>query len=195
MTTAAQPLFEPGRVYRTRELRGWSANPTRLAKRMVKEGTLRQAAHGLFYAPRPTRFGLAPPPETEILRGFFEGTPFIISGPPRWNALGLGATALFAATLVYNTKRTGEFQLDGRPYLLRRVLFPEDPPPEYYVVDLIQHHKMAGHSLTDIETQLAASAADGRWDTALLIEMAGQYGTKSTLASVKRALAMVGELQ
>lgn len=190
MTTAAQPLLEPGRVYRTRELRGWSANPTRLAKRMVKEGALRQAAHGLFYAPRPTRFGLAPPSETELLRGFLDDTPFLISGPPRWNALGLGATALFAATLVYNRKRTGAFQLDGRSYLLRRVLFPKGPPPEYFVVDLIQHHKMAGYSLAELEVQLAASAAAGRWNTAVLLEMAARYGTKSTLALVERTIRL-----
>ena len=48
----------------------WSANPARLAKRLTHEGKLRQAAQGLFYAPLPTRFGPAPPDETEILRAF-----------------------------------------------------------------------------------------------------------------------------
>ena len=67
--TAAQPEFEAGRVYRTRELRRWSANPTRLALRLVREGKLRRAAHGLFYVPVPSRFGPAPPAEEEILRG------------------------------------------------------------------------------------------------------------------------------
>lgn len=30
-----------------------------------------------------------------------------------WNALGLGSTSMFAATLVYNTKRTAEFTFDS----------------------------------------------------------------------------------
>ena len=193
MSTAAQPDLQPGRAYRTRDLRRWSANPTRLAKRLVREGKLHQAAHGLFYAPVPSRFGPAPPEETEILRAFFAGSPFIISGPPRWNALGLGATAIFAATLVYNTRRTGEFTFDGRRYLLRRVLFPENPPPEYFVVDLIQHRDMAGVSVAELEERLVATLKQGRWDRELLHEMAERYGTKATLALVERCLSAAGE--
>ena len=188
MTKAAQPELEPGRVYRTRDLRRWSANPTRFAKRFVRENKLRQAAHGLFYVPVPSRFGAAPPSETEILRAFFVGGPFLISGPPKWNVLGLGATAMFAATLVYNTKRTGEFTFDGRSYLLRRVLFPENPVPEYFVVDLLQQHDMAGVSLAELERGLVATLKDGRWNRDALLEMAERYGTKATLALVERAL-------
>ena len=188
MTAAAQPEFEPGRVYRTRDLRRWSANPTRFAKRFVRENKLRQAAHGLFYVPVPSRFGAAPPSESEILRAFFVGSPFLISGPPKWNALGLGATAMFAATLVYNTKRSGEFTFDGRRYLLRRVLFPENPVPEYFVVDLLQQHDMAGVSLAELERGLVATLKDGRWNRDALLEMAERYGTKATLALVERAL-------
>ncbi len=190
---AVQPDIRPGRAYRTRDLRRWSANPTRLAKRLVREGKLRQAAHGFFYAPIPSRFGSAPPDESELLRAFFAGSPFIVSGPPRWNALGLGATAMFAATLVYNTRRTGEFTFDGRRYLLRRVLFPENPPPEYFVVDLIQHRDMAGVSLSDLEERLVATLKQGRWNRELLYEMAERFGTKATLALVERCLAAAGE--
>ena len=193
MSAAAQPDLQPGRAYRTRDLRRWSANPTRLAKRLVREGKLHQAARGLFYAPVPSRFGPAPPDETEILRAFFAGSPFIISGPPRWNALGLGATAMFAATLVYNTRRTGEFIFDGRRYLLRRVLFPDTPSPEYFVVDLIQHRDTAGVSVAELEERLVATLKQERWDRELLHEMAERFGTKATLALVERCLAAAGE--
>ena len=130
MTQAAQPTLAPGRAYRTRDLLRWGANPTRLARRLVREGKLRQAARGLLYAPIESRFAFAPAPEDEILRAFFGGSPFVATGPPRWNALGLGATAMFAATLVYTTRRTGEFTFDGRRFLLRRALFPESPPAD-----------------------------------------------------------------
>ena len=100
---------------------------------------------------------------------------------------------MFATTLVYNTRRTGEFTFDGRRYLLRRVLFPENPPPEYFVVDLIQHHDMAGVSLAEFEERLIATLKGGRWDRDLLVDMAERYGTKATLALVERCLAAAGE--
>lgn len=189
MSLAARPDLEPGCAYRTRELRRWSANPTRLARRLVSEGLLREAAHGLFYVPVQSRFGEAPPRDEELLRAFLEDSPFVITGPPRWNTLGLGATAMFAATLAYNSRRTGEFIFDGRPFLLRRVLFPEDPPPEWFVIDLLQHHEMAGVSLGELEERLAATLREGRWDAERLRKMADEYGTKATLALVERCIA------
>lgn len=188
MSLASQPDLEPGRVYRTRELRRWSANPTRMAKRLLGEGRLRQAAHGLFYAPLQSRFGPVPPSESEMLRAFLGESPFLLSGPPKWNALGLGTTAMFASTLVYNTRRTGEFVFDGRRYLLRRVLFPENPPPEWFVIDLLQHRGMAGASIEDLESGLVATLKEGRWDRERLLEMARRFGTKATLALVERCL-------
>ena len=50
---------------------------------------LHRAAHGLFYAPAQSRLGEAPSSDDEILRGFFGDDGFVITGPPRWNALGL----------------------------------------------------------------------------------------------------------
>jgi hypothetical protein len=192
MSLAAEPNLEPGRAYRTRELRRWSANPTRLARRLVREGRLREAAHGLFYAPVESRFGPAPARDEEILRAFLDDDRFVITGPPRWNALGLGSTAMFAATLVYNTRRTGDFTFDGRRFLLRRVLFPESPPPEWFVVDLLQHHEMAGTSLAELEQQLTSTLREGRWHAKRLRDMADEYGTKATLALVERCLTEAG---
>ncbi|MCB9661718.1 MAG: hypothetical protein H6726_29000 [Sandaracinaceae bacterium] len=188
MSTAAQPQLEPGRAYRTRDLRRWSANPTRLARRLVDEGKLREAAHGLYYAPVPTKFGPAPAADEELLRGFLGDEPFLVTGPPRWNALGLGSTAMFAMTLVYNTRRTGEVVLGGRRFLLRRVYFPEAPTPEWFVVDLLQHHDMAGVALSELREGLVATLRLGRWDRERLREMAETYGTKATLALVEDAL-------
>lgn len=190
MSTAAKPDLEPGRAYRTKELRRWSANPTRLARRLVREGRLREAAHGLFYAPVQSRFGQAPARDEEILRAFLEDDRFVITGPPRWNALGLGSTAMFAATLVYNTRRTGEFLFDGRRFLLRRVLFPENPTPEWFVVDLLQHYDMAGASLAELEQTLTSTLREGRWNARRLCEMATEYGTKAALAVVERCVTM-----
>jgi hypothetical protein len=188
MSIAAQPQLEAGRAYRTRDLRRWSANPTRLARRLVDEGKLREAAHGLYYAPIPTKFGPAPAAGEELLRAFLADEPFLVTGPPQWNALGLGSTAMFAVTLVYNTRRTGEVVLDGRPFLLRRVYFPLDPSPEWFVVDLLQHHDMAGVALSELREGLIATLRLGRWDRQRLREMAETYGTHATRALVEDAL-------
>jgi hypothetical protein len=188
MSNAAQPQLEPGRAYRTRDLRRWSANPTRLARRLVDEGKLREAAHGLYYAPILTKFGPAPAAQAELLRAYLGGEPFLLTGPPQWNALGLGSTAMFAVTLVYNTRRTGEVVLGGRRFLLRRVYFPEDPSPEWFVVDLLQHHDMAGVALSQLREGLVATLRLSRWDRERLREMAETYGTKATLALVEDAL-------
>ncbi|MBI5479037.1 MAG: hypothetical protein HY906_09285 [Deltaproteobacteria bacterium] len=192
MSLAARPELEPGRAYRTRELRRFGANPARLARRLVREGKLQQAAHGLFYAPVRSRFGQAPPSEEEILRGFLGSSPFVITGPPKWNVLGLGSTAMFAATLAYNQKRTGEFNFDGRRFLLRRVYFPERPTPEWYVIDLLQHHDMAGVSIAALEDRLVASLRQGRWDRERLRETAARYGSRATLEMVERSLRQAG---
>ncbi|QED28204.1 hypothetical protein FRD01_13370 [Microvenator marinus] len=188
MSKAAQPELEPGRAYRTRELRQWSANPSRLARRLVKEGKLREAAHGIYYAPIPTRFGPAPPPSEELLRAFLDGEPFLLTGPLYWNALNLGSTSMFAVTLAYNTKRSGEFKFEGRRILLRRVAFPENPTPEWFIIDLLKHHGMAGVALSELRQGLEASLRLGRWDRERLREMAETYGTKATLALVEQVL-------
>ncbi len=89
---------------------------------------------------------------------------------------------MHAATLVYNTRRTGEFTGDGRRFLRRRTRFPEKPPPEYFVGDLIQHRDMAGTSLADLVERVTATLKQGRWDRDPLREMAERYGTKATSA-------------
>lgn len=188
MSTAAQPELEPGRAYRTSDLRRWAKNPTRLARRLVAEGKLREAAHGLYYAPIPSKFGPAPAADEELLRVFLGDEPFLVTGPPYWNALGLGSTAMFAVKLVYNTRRTGEVVLDRRRFLLRRVYFPATPTPEWFVIDLLQHHDMAGVASSELRDGLAATLRLGRWDRERLREMAENYGTRATLALVDDVL-------
>ena len=143
MAVASQPQLRPGRAYRTKDLAAWSANAPRLAKRLVREGQLVPLAHGLFVHPRRGRFGDVPPTDEEVMRAFLDGGRFVFTGPERWNALGLGSTAMFATPLVYNTKRSGTFELGGRRYVLRRVAFPDRPTAEWFVIDLFENAKDA----------------------------------------------------
>lgn len=189
MTTPAQPRLTPGRVYRTRDLARWSANPPRLARRLVRDAALVPLGRGLFVHPKEGRFGRVPPADEEILRAFLGG-PYLVTGPDRWNALGLGTTAVFSAPLVYNTKRSGRFDLGGRPFVFRRMAFPNRPTPEWFVVDLLENAAAAGASRRDLVVALGRAVGAGRFDPERLTFMAREYGTRSTLADIQAALRL-----
>ena len=182
------PHLQSGRVYRTRDLTRWSANAPRLARRLVDQGDLVPLAHGLFAHPKQGRFGAVPPLDEEIMRAFLDDGPFVFTGPERWNALGLGTTATLAVPLVYNTKRSGTFTFGNRRFVLRRVAFPHNPPPEWFVVDLLEHADQAAASPADVAAVLARALARGRFDRIRLREMTERYGSRATHALVEHAL-------
>lgn len=183
------PQLEPGRVYRTRDFAAWSANAPRLAKRLVNDGHLVQLAHGLFVHPRQGRFGAVPPSDEAIMRAFLDGGPFVFTGPERWNALGLGTTAVFAVPLVYNTKRSGTFVFGKRRFVLRRVAFPTDAPPaEWFVIDLLEHADQAASSADDVARVLARALTFEKFDRERLRDMARRYGSRATITRIDRAL-------
>jgi hypothetical protein len=185
----AHPAMVPGRVYRTRELRAFSANPSRWAKRLVEQGVLRQPHHGLFYLPRVGRFGPVAASDEELLRAFLGTDDFLITGPYVWNALGLGTTQLFAVTLVYNGERTGEVELGGRRFWFRRVRFPKDPPAEWYVVDLFQNERWMPEDTSRLDEHLVSALRLGRLDRARLREMAAEYARPAVRERLMQALA------
>lgn len=149
-------------------------------------------AHGLYAAPEKSRFGPAPPSDDELMRGFLGGAPFIFTGPERWNALRLGSTGLFAHQLVYNTKRSGTFDLGGRRFVLRRVRFPRKPTSEWYVVDLFEHADEAGASMSDLRASLHEALRRGDFDATRLRDAAADYGTLATRELIEDALAAAG---
>jgi hypothetical protein len=188
MASPSQPSLEPGRVYRTRDLAPWGANSPRLAKRLVAEGRLVPLAQGLFVHPKRSRYGDVPPADEELMRAFLDETPFVVTGPERWNALGLGSTALFATPLVYNTKRSGTFELGGRRFLLRRVAFPVSPSAEWFVIDLFEHAEQAGVARSELATALARALERGDYDRDRLRQVAREFGSKATVALIESAL-------
>lgn len=145
-------------------------------------------AGGLYASPRRTKFGELAPGDREVMKAFLNRGPFVFTGPEYWNPLGLGSTAMFASQLVYNTKRSGEFTLGKKKFLLRRVSFPRKPTPEWFVVDLVENHAMAGVSRESLEGRLAEAVRSGRFDPEELLRMAKRYGRGATLALVRRAV-------
>jgi hypothetical protein len=124
----------------------------------------------------------------ELLKRFLDGTPFVLTGPERWNALNLGSTAVAPVQLVYNTKRSGDFELGGRRFRLRRVRFPTKPTPEWYAVDLLEHHAEAGVSRETLLEGLQRAAEATRLSAEKLREAAREYGTKQTQDDIEDAL-------
>ena len=192
MSHPSNPTFKPGQVLRTEDLRQWSANPSRLGKRLVQEGKLEFLKQGLYVAPRSSKFGKVPPDSQALLRSFLKYSPYLETGPKAWNALGLGSTSVFTGALVYNTKRSGRFTLAGKAFDLRRVRFPASPTPEWFVVDLMEHHDQAGISLETLESRLAAAMRNRRFDPEKLLAMAKEFGTHRTQRVVIKTLREAG---
>lgn len=183
----------PGRVYRTEDFLRRTQNPTRLAARLVAEGRLERLGHGLFFAPRMTRFGAAPPSADELLRALLKGDRYRITGPERWNALGLGATAISPNLLIYNRRRTGTFTLGGLRLELRRVEFPTQDSAEWYVIDLLENLERAAAKPDRIELGLTTALAAGRFRKGRLLELANRFGTRRTRERVERALTTASD--
>jgi hypothetical protein len=188
MNMRVSPNLQPGRVYRTRDFEAWSANAARLAKRLVREGKLVPLAHGLFAHEKQSRFGAVPPSDEELMRAFLDETPYVFTGSDRWNALGLGTTGVTAAPIVYNTKRSGAFRFGGRRFVLRRVAFPENPTPEWFVIDLFEHADQAGASRSALAASLSKALSRGVYSRERLLEMSERYATKATRTFVDSAV-------
>ncbi len=188
MSRPATPNLRPGQVLRTKELAPWSANPVRLAQRLVRDGHLQKLGQGLFAVPKRSRFGNVPPDLRTLLAAFLEGAPFVVTGPPAWNSLGLGSTAMWAHSLVYNTKRSGDFMMGKQPVRFRRVRFPEQPPPEWFAVDLLESLESAGLTLEDLRPRLVEAVRTGRLDSARLRAMAAEYSTAFHRHFIEEAL-------
>jgi hypothetical protein len=184
----SDPKLQDGRVYRTEEFCDVDSNPTRLVKRLVAQGRLTPLRHGLYYAPRASSFGPVPPREDALLRAFFRGRPYLMTGPSFWNALGLGTTMVEARPLVYNTTRSGPVELAGRLFELRRARFPRPATPEFLVVDLLENRNRAGLDAEVAHHALAEALKAGRFSGAVLEDMAERFGTKLTQAFVRSAL-------
>ncbi len=186
MPARQEVQLDAGKVYRTSHLARWGANPTRLAGRLESEGRLEKLSQGLYYAPEQSHFGVVPPSDEALLDAFFDGSPWLLTGPPRWNALGLGSTQLFARPLVYNTMRTGTVRIGRRTFELRRVSFPSEPTAEWYVVDLLRNAESVGLTREKLEPRLRASLEEGRFSASRLAEMAGRFGRRAEQKLVRR---------
>lgn len=132
--------LRPGGVYRRQDLAHWSNAVDRHLRQLLAEGGLEKVSGGLYMAPRETRFGKAPATQETLVSSFLKDDRFLLVSPNAYNALGVGTTQLYNAPVVYNHKRHGRLELDGRPYeFRRRMTFPKKVSEEFLLVDLLHN--------------------------------------------------------
>lgn len=132
--------LRPGQVYRRKDLARWSSAVDRHLRQLVTDGRLEKVSAGLYLAPRKTRFGNAPAAPEKLVRRFLGDDHFLMVSPSAFNSLGVGTTQLYNEPVVYNRKRHGRYELDGRTYDFRmRAGVPTQLSEEVLLVDLLHN--------------------------------------------------------
>jgi len=132
--------LKPGKVYRREDLAKYSNAVDRHLAQLVDEGFLEKVATGLYYFPKRSVFGTVPPDDEELVRSFLKDSHFLLTSPNSYNALSVGTTQLYNKRLVYNHKRHGEVDLNGRKFFFHKTpYFPRKATPEFLLVDLVNH--------------------------------------------------------
>lgn len=146
-----------GQVYRRADLAQWSKSVDRHLAQLVNEGALKKLAGGLYYAPKNSAFGQAPPDEQALVKGFLKDERFLLTTPNAYNSLGLGTTQLYNQRTVYNHKRHGEFKLGNRTFNFQvKPHFPKTLTEEFLVVDLVNNLTTLAEDQQEVLKKLAA---------------------------------------
>lgn len=142
--------LEPGRVYRAQELTNYSNSLGRDLRLLVENNMLRTAGKGLYY--RPDRLGHKelPAKSREVLKKFLKTNHFLVRSLSDFNRLDLGLTQMFKETLVYNSKRDGKIELDGREFFFKKREFPKDHHDEYLFVDFFNNIEKLGENREEL---------------------------------------------
>lgn len=153
---ALKKHLKAGRVYRRGELAQWSNAVDRHLQVLVKNGEIRKLSGGVYYCPKQTAFGSAPPEDEDLVRAFLKDDRFYMASLNAYNSLGVGTTQLYNEVLVYNSKRDGHHVLNGRPFFfIKRPYFPTKSSEEFLLVDLLNNL----HLLAEDKELLLANVA------------------------------------
>ena len=108
--------LKPTATYRREDFINLSSNVDRHLKTLVLEKALLKIQNGLYMCPETTPFGEALPEETQLLKSFLKDDNFVVYDLNLFNSLGLGLTQLHNKRIVFNRKRHGDFQFNGKHY-------------------------------------------------------------------------------
>lgn len=178
--------LRPGQVYRRKDLARWSKAVDRHLAQLVEEGRLEKVSGGLYMVPRQTRFGKAPAADEALVGSFLGDDRYLLVSPNAYNGLGVGTTQLYNAPVVYNRKRHGRLDLDGRPYeFRRRMSFPKTVSEEFLLVDLLHNLDRLAEDVEAVRERALARAEE--MDAKRLSKAVHDYDS----ARVRRLLAPV----
>jgi hypothetical protein len=179
--------IQEGEVYRRSDLDYFSTAIDRHLAQLTEEGTLVKLSHGLYYAPKQSKFGVLPPDEKQLIGRFLQDEDFLLVSPNSFNSLGLGLTQLYNTTWVYNHKRNGEVKLNGKTFeFKRRSSFPKAITREFLLVDLLNSLEDLAESTTSILEILPNCLST--FDTGVLLTTSQKYGTGKTNRILKTIL-------
>jgi len=137
---ALKEHLHKGQVYRRADLAVWSKSVDRHIAQLLKEGTLKKLAQGLYSCPKETSFGEAPPEDELLVQSFLKDDRFLITSPNVFNSLGVGATQLYNKKIVYNHKRHGKFKLGNRVFEFKmKHHFPPKLTIEFLLIELVNN--------------------------------------------------------
>ncbi len=171
--------LQPGQVYRREDLTDWTASVDRDLQRLVRQGTLHKLAQGLYYAPKPSPFGIVPPTDETLVTSFLRDKDFLIFSPNVYNTLGVGTTQLYNTTWVYNHKRHGTFKLGNRTFDFRsKSKFPHTLTPEFLLIDLLNNLDTLAEERDTLLRQVRECSADMEVDQ--LQSALDAYGSVAT---------------
>lgn len=195
MTSLAKHV-RAGKVYRREDLAPYSTSVDRELQQLVAAGRLTKAAQGLYYAPRKSVFGDAPPAEEFLLAAFLKDKEFLSFNPSVYNSLRLGTTQLYNKTIVYNHKRHGKFRLGNREYDFRvkhRFPLPNQVTSEYLLVDMFNNLD----ELAEDKDQVLAIARRklAEFNARKLQKALQDYGSAATRRLMKSWLNELGAAQ
>ncbi len=167
--------LRPGQVYRRAELAMHSKSVDRHLQELVKDGVLQKLSGGVYYCPKKTSFGDAPPEDEKLVRSFLKDDKFYLTSLNTYNSLGVGTTQLYNEKLVYNHKRDGRHTLNGRNYyFLKRPRFPKKSSQEFLLVDLMNNLEFLAESKEEVRNNVAEKALS--MDKSKLMKAAHEFG-------------------
>jgi hypothetical protein len=176
--------IKKGEVYRRSDLEYYSTAIDRHLATLTKDGTLVKLNQGLYYAPKQSKFGVFPPDDDQVVKRFLKDEDYLLVSPNTFNSLGLGLTQLYNTTWVYNHKRKGEFQLNGKTFEFKlKSAFPKHITREYLLVDLLNNLENLAEDESQAIEKLQFNVRN--FDTDALMKATQQYGTGRTKRTLK----------
>ena len=176
--------IKKGEVYRRSDLEYYYTAIDRHLATLTKDGTLVKLNQGLYYAPKQSKFGVVPPDDDQVVKRFLKDEDYLLVSPNTFNSLGLGLTQLYNTTWVYNHKRKGEFQLNGKTFEFKlKSAFPKHITREYLLVDLLNNLENLAEDESQAIEKLQFNVRN--FDTDALMKATQQYGTGKTKRTLK----------